>query len=78
MLKQSLAKLLKVPKSNNQKWGRVEAEFWQLFLNLSNNKNREVSDFVVNCITMSVLNHYDVSYPSWMYSLFYQELFSAS
>lgn len=66
MLKQSFAKLLKAPKDKKE-WYNVESDFWQLFLNLSNTRNKEVSDFVVNCITMSVLNHYDLSLHSWTY-----------
>jgi hypothetical protein len=67
MLKQTFAKLLKLPKPNNSWAESCECEFWKLFESLSNHKSHEVNDFVVNCVSMNVLHHYDLSYKSWMY-----------
>lgn len=66
MLKQTFAKLLKIPKGNNRWVNGPEPQFWQLFQALGSHKNKEVSDFVVNCITMTLLHHYDIGYKSWM------------
>ena len=58
MLKQSFAKLLKVPKAGREWSEGAEAEFWKLFQNLTCHPSKEVKDFVVNCMTMAVLHHY--------------------
>lgn len=78
MLKQTFAKLLKVPKSDNYWINGAEPQFWQLFQALGTHKNKEVSDFVVNCITMTLLHHYDIGYKSWMYLNPYIVSFSPS
>ena len=66
MLKQTFAKLLKIPKTSETWVNGPEAEFWKLFENLTYHSSKDVKDFVVNCMTMAVLHHYQLGYKSWM------------
>lgn len=67
MLKQTFAKLLKAPKASQSWADNCEPEFWKLYESLCSSKSGEVNDFVVNCVSMSVLNHFNLSSKSWTY-----------
>lgn len=67
MLKQCLAKLLKLPREGDA-WARSEFQFFVIFESIAAQPSRELNEFIVNCINMTIFHHFDLTPESWKYS----------